>query len=404
MKEFTEHKSRQTREEKELLNQRLVDQVNNYGKTAVGEKRNKPPENPKLEGDSLREKLAKLGEHIQNPGEAHRFKTYMEQFENRCAAVQLSSAERLETYKQVDRLMSSKEGKVRPFGRICLSSDILRFSANPHECDQGEHTTCQVTTIGERLLAKQPSKAAKIIADSALTGHFSIDGKTIKVDDKSLKPGEEERCRLPEEGYRSYGIQVLNLALANDILQRRWTPEFFGQYPVVKGYGGEHVIKNGQDEHKPPLLHPGDIAALNKRLFGDSHVVLVNPANEMPGDKVHPNRSDLANIGSPEGLRKVLEDAKVLQKFPLVLAVDGYDPLLYKAGANRPERGSIGHVILITDYKNGRAEINNPQTMPDTPKLQSVDLNALFETTIPKKSRRALVKYEQQLLKSTNEQ
>lgn len=346
----------------------------------------RPAENPKAAGDVLHDHLAKLGEIIPNFGESRRFQTYMQQFEQRCASGEIGPQERVETYKQIDRLMTSKEGVVSPYERMCLATDIMRFSARPQDCDQGSHSTCQVTTIGDRLLAKDPAKAAMIIADSAIKGEFAIEGKTVKLDANSLHAGAEEKARMSDvAAHRTYGIQVLNLALANDILQRRTPPESFQQSRRVRGTDSEHVVVNGIDFHQSPHMSPSDIAGLNKRLFGDGQVVIANTAGETNKDKAHPNNGDLAHISSPDDLQRLLEDAKTQHKFPLVLVVDGCDPTLLKNGDSNAARGRINHVISIMDYKNGKADISNPQTMRDSLKQQSVDVNTLYQTSVPKK-------------------
>ncbi len=353
----------------------------------------------KEEGDKLRDKVAAAGEKIGNLGDKQRFSQYQESFEKRCQSGQISEHERVETYKQIDRLLNSKESSVvKPYERVLLAGDIMRFSGAPTECEQGNHNTCNVTTTGERLFTRNPAKAAQIIADTALKGEFQLDKNSpvIKLDQESLHIGTEELVRAPEEPpRRAYGTQVLNLALTNDITQRRPHPEDYRQKALDgDGRSGEHVwVKQPYadaqgnpiwlDYAQSPNISPADVAALNKRLDGHSGTVIMNEMAQKAADLKDPNNKDVAHINSAEQLKSLLENARKNNDFPLIIAVDAYDPSLFKAGKNSPHRGKIGHVISITGYESGKAQISNPQKMSDTAKNQTIDYRDLYRATVP---------------------
>jgi hypothetical protein len=300
-------------------------------------------------------------------------------FENRAKAEHMSSEEVAKTYEQVTKLLSAKTGKVGdPNLRAQLAEEIMTHAAKPETVKQGAHETCNVTTVAERTYSRTPSKMAEMVATTALTGEWkAADGKVIKIDSNSLKPGAEESEPRYDAGHpkdpdhRSFANQIANNVMVNDATQRRNPPEYYSQGPTeFTGDNGErlfnkpegdpqrtaltqNVVENGVTKAQlvtEPTLSDSEIAQVGQRVSGDKGFFL---------DAQAPGRGDGANhYENKQQFEDALKEMKDKHQFPGIV---GVDPEAAPFGSGSPG-GSEGHVVNVTAYDehNHRVLVHDP--------------------------------------------
>jgi hypothetical protein len=316
--------------------------------------------------DASRERLKKdAAENIRDPQERAKFTRDMEAFEKRAKSQPLSAREISETYDQLSKLLEAKDGAVPKEYRVLAAETFAHHMGNPRNIDQGFHQTCSMTALEERLITRNPSKAAEIIATMAVTGHWKApDGKIIKITPGSLVLGAEERVTPPYDGERSYATQLMNLALINDVDQRKIPPEFYSQeMPTDPSDTGERLkYADGTDVTNNDILHNGDKSHYNKpdvtcsdisqegqSINGEGQFFIANGREDSDKGVVH--------VRSQEDLRRTLKEMKAKHKLPAIIFVDGNSPSF----GGDPLNGPGWHVVSITDYdeSTGKVHISN---------------------------------------------
>lgn len=325
-----------------------------------------PTEKPDV--DKSREHLRESAEqNITDPEARREFLENMRKFEARARKQGLSEDEIARTFDQTSRLLDAKEGKVSPENRVLAARGLARHLAEPSGMDQGYHNTCGATSLGERTMTRNPSRAAEMVASVAIDGKWTApDGKVIEIPPQNLTPGVEERTYPPVDDDRTFATQLLNSAMINDSTQRRMPPEYYVQgRPTGDGDTGERLIYKGQkpeegrsfDGQTAPELAEGA-----RRINGDQNAVLQDPDIDA-GDNV-------VRITSREDLDRALADAKRNGNMPLIVFVDTADPIFGGDGTG-PNRY---HFVSITDYDpaTGQVRMSN-QWGPQNDRTVSID-------------------------------
>ncbi|HEY9731162.1 MAG TPA: FHA domain-containing protein [Drouetiella sp.] len=347
----------------------------------------------------------------------------------------LPQTEVAETFRQVNRLLSGHDGAVLSQAeRARLSEQILFETAHPELIDQGANNTCNVTTLEVRAFERNPSAAARLITDVALTGKYvTPDGVTVNVertgglipDRESLatlqKPFKANRVDdISQDGVRTYAGQIFENTAVNihyadimsgpalnrsgyvyqpgDVIQYKKVPVAPGSIgdtgerlvayrPATDGSFSEIQIGNA------PQLYTGELADIYNRIV---------PAKDYTGAPTTGGDSGFIawgpNVGSdarvqaaqtPEQLQNIFLNAKAQGKLPLILHVDSRDPIFWKSG-NGGGRGGA-HVITVEDVHwestpNGpvlKVDFNNQwgQASNRVGK-NAVDVNDLFRATV----------------------
>jgi hypothetical protein len=333
-------------------------------------------------------------------------------FENRAKAEHMSAEEVAKTYEQVTKLLSAKNGKVSdPNLRAQLAEEIMTHAAKPETVKQGEHQTCNVTTVAERTYSRNPSKMAEMVTTTALTGEWkAADGKVIKIDSNSLKPGREEsEARYDPEhpkdpDHRSFANQIANNVMVNDATQRRNPPEYYSQGPTDgPGDTGErlfnkpegdpqrkaltqNVVENGVTKAaliKEPTLSDSEIAQVGQRLTGDKGFYL---------DARAPGEGDGTNhYENKQQFEDALKQMKDKHQFPAVVGVDQQAAPF----GNGSSGGNEDHVVNVTAYdeQNHRVLVHDPA---DSGNDRWMTVDELYKNLYPDQAANKVANVEEQ--------
>ncbi|MBP9090155.1 hypothetical protein KBI23_03940 [bacterium] len=319
-----------------------------------------PPVNPEPGDVSVenarRDVQAAAESKISDPAAKQAFLQDCADLEKRMSTDGLSAEEVSKTMEITAQLLNSDTGAVPAQDRINAAQGIMHHSAHPESVDQGFHGTCNVATVENMAFSENPSRAAQMISEVALTGQWTApDGKQIKVDTNSLTPGAEERTFPPSDGARSYASQLYQVTALNDLGQRENPPIYFSQRRSSSRSDTGEYWTDASGKVLEPFggLTVNEIAEESKRLLpGDNSVLIVNDgANYQDGS--------VSSFNSEKDLGDKLVDLKSKDDLPIIMAVNGSDPVF---GGTSPENG-INHVICIRDIDTStnppRVKIDN---------------------------------------------
>src|SRR5262249_46813325 len=121
--------------------------------------------------------------HFTNPQQRQRFRDLEQWVEQRALRSGLSREEVEMTLHHVNRLIQAGDGApIAAAERMRLAEQVLQQSGFPTTIDQGFNGTCNVTTVENRIFSRQPSEAARMIADVATTGRYiTPDGALVDL-------------------------------------------------------------------------------------------------------------------------------------------------------------------------------------------------------------------------------
>ncbi|HNG76799.1 MAG TPA: hypothetical protein PLY72_20175 [Candidatus Obscuribacter sp.] len=321
------------------------------------EERNKKPA-------TAEEQLLKTAdEKFKSETDKSEFKNDMEDFQNRARARNLPQQEIDKTYGQVNRLLQEGSAAVPEEHRQLAAKTLMHQLAVPNITDQGYHNTCNVTTLAERTLTRQPAMAAEIVATSAIKGSWTArDGKEIKFKAQDLVPGSEEKFQhRTSDGSRTYATQLLNLAMVNDSLQRKMPPQYYGYgSPSATNKTGETVTYADGSPVGDGGYHGmslSEISAIGKRLTGETDYII--ESNEFAPRLNLGNNDGLIPVATKEELGETLKRMKAENRLPAIVMVDSNDKLF--EGSGLAVNQDKWHVVSVTDFdeSNQQAAISN---------------------------------------------
>ncbi len=340
------------------------------------------------------------------------FKKDMEKLEGHMNSGQVSKEEVARTYESIAKMVDSPTDVTSQGKRLQLAKNIMFHAGDPTKTDQGEYNTCALTSQQERLFTRNPSKAADIIAEAATTGKWvAPDGKEIKLDKASLQPRPGSIMGSPIDGERSYATQVLNNVLANDIHQRKETPESYVQYQhrdkqgrrLTEEDNGERVYDaKGREVRDPdgkklraPQVDDLEVSAQIKRLTGDTGVVMVNQKmaeTDDPKQKRNPEAAkDVVLLAGEKQLGETLANLTAHGKFPAIIGLDGADRVLTAGLPKDPRMAKSkefeGHMLSVIDFDavKGRARLSNQWGQASD---RWISVKDLYRATDPERPRR----------------
>lgn len=268
--------------------------------------------------------------------------------------------------------------------RQALAEQILYQGQTPHWIDQGSNNTCNVTTVEKRLFTRNPSEAARLITDVALTGRYVTASGTV-VDlsrvPNAIRPDVEAQALLQRgfdrdnwsdikvDGGRTWASQIFE----NTAVNIHWAKSnAFGRQPgeaivyeKIAGYKGddtgERLVKykvapNGhlvreelQADGKfirAPYVDTDNLAKITKEISGREEGQFIirratTSAPDQPGSSTY-------RIRSSKDLESALTKMEKEGNFPAIIQVHTADPL-FKSTSGNPNGGGDGgwHVVNV---------------------------------------------------------
>lgn len=318
------------------------------------------------------------------------------------------SSEKDKSFEQLIRLMQSKNS-ASPFNtseRMQLAEELVWQLARPERQEQGQHNTCNVTSIRSSLIKETPSDFAKLAADVIINGKcVTSDGTTVVPPVDSMKKHCESHA-FPSNGGRSWLSQIADVTMANIFWQRQ-TRDTYGyevpkgslvyeQFEHAQGDTGERMhkltpdgnrqyqLKNRDDNFlaRSPSLYGNDLRDIYEQITGRSqeHRFIINKSISYASDK-----TDLVSC------EKDFETSLTRGPWPKIVAVHtSRDPLYQDSGAGTAggAGGRTGgwHVVVANSYdpKSGHVPFDN-QWHPDSDRnlpSRQVKLPQLYEATV----------------------
>ncbi len=323
-------------------------------------------EAPTPDKDAEREKLDHLADSkIGLLKERNQFKVDMLNFEQRAQEQHLSDEEVAKTYREISRVLEAKG--TQPMDdrkRVRVALGIMAMAAEPTSNDQGSHNTCNVTAIENRLFTREPSSAAKLIADVATTGKYvAADGTTVKLDRGSFSTHGEEANNAPRgTNERNYASQLFDVASVNLVLVKhneatippgdlRYTQE----RPTSYRDSGERVRDYSTN---PPTLigdNPYEAAMFDGMLKINTLITgRFEPEAFMVHRDAQPQGSTVTPFDTKEEFEARIAAAKESGGLPIILGVHSNNPPFFDTESRYPLRvdhaTQDGHIVLVTGY------------------------------------------------------
>lgn len=117
----------------------------------------------------------------------------------------LSEREKIETLQQFERLVQDSDAAVASIEeRLLLASQTSLQVDAITRIDQGNFSTCNLSTVEKMMSSHHTNLLTRMIADVALTGETRTNsGRFIKLDPQWLRPAEDAALSLHIDGERS---------------------------------------------------------------------------------------------------------------------------------------------------------------------------------------------------------
>lgn len=293
-------------------------------------------------------------------------------------------------YHEVNELLSA-ENSILPYDqRLVLAEQLLRNSAEPYAVDQGNHGTCNVSTVSIRMYAREPAQLARIVKEATTNGEVTLsDGSKMKIRHEDLlaeiESQQHREAQLLQEkkehtsdelaktyksrGARSHLNQIIQTALVNSYWQKKGM-----RYELhagnESGHSKERLIdmKTGEplkDVDGAIVDHPnlgGDtLEKIYTQITGkDEKFILFN--GEYEPEKFDQFRQTHQTFKNEEEFLSCLENLKPSETNPIVLFVHSdAEPFFRDSGkwdSFQTAAGGSGawHVICITGIREKNGE------------------------------------------------
>lgn len=315
--------------------------------------------------------LHKLADQlIRDPAARIKFEADLIRFENRAQKRGLSDKEVVDTYKSIEHLMTAPHTKIPHRLRIQVAEDILSQAAEPGTICQGAYNTCNASTVEAMLYTKEPAKAAKLVADVAITGQFEKSDKSLPpaqrfltIDSGSLQP--HGQSFLHGDMHRGYASQIFAVTAVNLVYddqgagsryaqENPWKPTHPGDKPPSPlidpdNDNGERLYDNtGKLIQVDPYMGDDEIIRAHQLITGrtEQGVLLTHPSSG--GTDPH-----LDMVSSEQDLYNALRKYK--GKLPIIVSIDtGLEPFFTDSGGGDAGGSGGGHVITVTDFVDGK--------------------------------------------------
>lgn len=319
---------------------------------------------------------------ITDPAERARFQANMDAFEQRARDRNMPPEEVAKTYQQLETLLQHEGNRpTTEAQRRVLAAQVIDQAAHPTTVDQGDKSTCNVTTVESRIYTRNPSEAARLVTEVSTTGRFTAhDGTVVRVPADSIRPDHQAIHHPPPEGERSHASQIFQVTALNMYYQTE-------PYTYTER-GRQHVVPPGgmsYEQHRQRPGHPNDsgerlvdttrrpprtigrspditddgIVRVNNRLTGEAtNDVVISHAGDCYGDA-----SRVTTVQNEQQLNDHIAQAARDGKLPIIVRVETDNQPWLRDSGNGSAGGSGGaHVVSVTEYQPGppaRVKVDN---------------------------------------------
>ncbi|MBX9722484.1 MAG: hypothetical protein K2X81_13885 [Candidatus Obscuribacterales bacterium] len=207
----------------------------------------------------------------------------------------ISRNEKDKSFNEMLKLIDSKvKSSYSQSDRETIAAQALWHMARPTRQEQGQHSTCNVTTVRSTLMHQSPSTFARMISEIGTTDKFkTADGSMIDLPASMTQILKSESNFPPSGGARSWLGHISDVAMANIYWQRQ-TVDTFGltvpkgsikytdNEPQYNGDSGERLHKylpDGRQHYelrertqnvvaRSPELYPANILDIMGQITG----------------------------------------------------------------------------------------------------------------------------------------
>jgi hypothetical protein len=287
-----------------------------------------------------------------SPADATKFEANMQKFETRAKGDHLSDQEVQATYESVDRLLTSRTGATYVKDRNVLAQQVMDIAADPDKAKTGRTSdTCGPAAIETLLYAKQPSVAANLITESALTGAYKTqDGTKVSAD---LIPSNES-AHPEDPNNRLYASQIFQSVAMNAGLKSsgsNWSYNI--EHGDLKpGQHGDYYLDGKGDRQPYNGTYSNNLLQIYGSLTGKNDLTVID--NSLPQKSISFPGGTLRKVDSAADLQQVLSDSqKNGSMSPVIVGVDARNQPFWNdaglSGAN--PYSNYGHWSAVHDYK-----------------------------------------------------
>ncbi len=271
-----------------------------------------------------------------------------------------------ETYRNIARILEAEgDEPLYETERRFAAMQILHHATDPTTIDQGDHPTCNVSTVEARLYTRSPSEVARVVADMATTGLFitrSDPWTVIALNENSRRPDAEGMFHPPSSSARSYASQLFQLTAIN-IAWERWNrqqdPPTKMRYEQLENHtrlvdysknppdGEVELRQDGTPTQRTGIGNRDLVEVTNEITGGDESEFVIQRGGG--SDKIK-------GVRSPEELSSKLAEMKEKGELPAIMYVHTRNEPFYSDG------GAPGwHVVTVTDFdaESGKVSLDN---------------------------------------------
>lgn len=298
----------------------------------------------------LEDNIAQMGDQAR----AMRFRESMEVMEGRIKDGRISADEVKQTYHQLSRLLEDKAGTLPLRNKALLAEQVMYQVAHPYTITQGDYKTCNVATVEKRLLVREPSEVARLIADVATTGKYvTASGKVVDMHrmpngiqpdataqallNQKIEPGSHND--MAQANKRTWASQIFESTAANIKAVNDSDATTFYQYEIHSGAKGPEerrmaysVDSQGKLDKKKdagdPDLYEWQLTNISNEISGKQEKgFILYHQGERKGWRTDGREADDFPLSSSSDLQVALEKIKAEGNFPAIISVHSSSPL-----------------------------------------------------------------------------
>ncbi len=299
-----------------------------------------------------RSRLSDLASRSMPPIEYKHLTETMKAFELRAQVRGISEQEVASTYHQVSRLLDETgQTSLTADQRRRLALQVVENAADPTDIPQGSNGTCNVTTVESAVYTVNPSDAARLVADIAITGKHRTRTGVDVASDPVPRTTASEGSASRTDGDRVHASEIFQIAAVNILYTHSGSRLRYDQVKMsAEGDNGERLYRGSEIFLRDPGLLDAEIMKTAELITGHDRIRMVNSDAYMQPNSV------VDKVSSAQELNDYLLKAKKEGRLPVIVGVNsGLEPIRDYKDDFHPSRlaRTGGHVVTVTDYHPG---------------------------------------------------